>query len=57
MGHGGARTGAGRPPTNVRSERIQATVPPWAVVMLRALGGGSLSRGIVAALEKLKLRE
>ena len=33
------------------------SLPPWAVAALRLLGGGSLSRGIVAALERLNLRE
>ncbi|WP_297505640.1 hypothetical protein [Ferrovum sp.] len=54
---GGARPGAGRPPAEVKSERILVSIPPWAAAMLRALGGGSVSRGIVAALEKLRAHE
>ena len=51
---GGARPGAGRPPAEVKNEVHQVRLPPWAVAALRLLGGGSLSRGIVAALEKLR---
>ena len=54
---GGARPGAGRPPAEVPNESHRVSLPPWAVAALRLLGGGSLSRGIVAALEKLKLRD
>lgn len=54
---GGARPGAGRPPADVKNERILVTIPPWAATMLRALGEGSVSRGLVAALEKLRRRE
>ena len=56
-GHGGARPGAGRPPAEVKNEAHQVRLPLWAVAMLRRLGDGSISRGIVAALEKLKQRE
>lgn len=51
---GGARLGAGRPPAEVKNEGHHITLPPWAVAMLRKLGDGSISRGIVAALERLK---
>lgn len=54
---GGARPGSGRPPAEVKNERILVSIPPWAAAMLRALGNGSVSRGIVAALEKLRHRE
>ncbi|OIQ88140.1 hypothetical protein GALL_299890 [mine drainage metagenome] len=54
---GGARPGAGRPPAEVKNERILITIPPWAAAMLRALGDGHVSRGIVAALEKLRQHE
>lgn len=54
---GGPRPGSGRPRAEVKNEGHHVSLPPWAVAMLRLLGGGSLSRGIVAALEKLKLRE
>ena len=33
------------------------SLPPWAVAALRLLGGGSLSRGIVAALERLTVKD
>ena len=56
-GTGGARPGAGRKPAEVKNEKHMVSLPPWAVAALRLLGGGSLSRGIVAALERLNLRE
>lgn len=52
-GRGGARRGAGRPPAPVKNEGHHITLPPWAVAMLRKLGDGSISRGIVAALERI----
>ena len=54
---GGARSGAGRPRAEVKNERILVTIPPWAAAMLRVLGNGSVSRGLVAVLEKLRQRE
>ena len=54
---GGPRPGSGRPRAEVKNEGHHVSLPPWAAAMLRALGGGSISRGIVAALEKLKQRE
>ena len=56
-GRGGARTGAGRKPAEVKNEGHHVTLPPWAVAALRLLGDGSISRGIVAALEKLKHKD
>ncbi len=56
-GAGGARPGAGRKEAEVKNEKHLVSLPPWAVAMLRRLGDGSISRGIVAALEKLKQRE
>ena len=56
-GRGGARPGAGRKPAEVKAEGHHVTLPPWAAVMLRALGDGSISRGIVAALERLRGHE
>ena len=53
-GTGGARPGAGRKPAEVKNEKHMVSLPPWAVAALRLLGGGSLSRGIVAALERLR---
>ncbi len=50
--HGGARPGAGRPP--VDTERFHVSLPPWAAALLRSLGNGSISKGILAALEKMK---
>ena len=52
-GHGGARPGAGRKAAAVRNEGHHVSLPPWAVAALRALGDGSISRGVVAALERL----
>lgn len=54
---GGARAGAGRKPAEVKNEGLHITLPPWAAAMLRTLGGGSISRGIVAALERLRWHE
>ncbi len=54
---GGARPGAGRPAAEIPNESHRVALPPWAVAVLRRLGDGSISRGIVAALEKLKQRE
>lgn len=54
---GGARPGSGRPPADVKNERVLVSIPPWAAALLRALGNGSVSRGLVAALEKLRQRE
>ncbi|MDE2174904.1 MAG: hypothetical protein KGJ54_06420 [Betaproteobacteria bacterium] len=54
---GGARAGAGRKAAEVKHEGIHISLPPWAVAMLRTLGGGSISRGIVAALERLRGHE
>ena len=54
---GGARPGAGRPPAEIKHEGHHITLPPWAVAMLRKLGDGSISRGIVAALERIKREE
>ncbi|OIQ78751.1 hypothetical protein GALL_395330 [mine drainage metagenome] len=51
-GTGGARPGAGRKPAEVKNEKHLISIPPWAAAMLRALGDGSISRGIVAVLEK-----
>lgn len=56
-GTGGARPGAGRPRAEVKNEGHHITLPPWAVAALRRLGDGSISRGIVAALERLKLKD
>lgn len=56
-GTGGERPGAGRKPAEVKNEKHLVSLPPWAVEMLRRLGNGSISRGIVAVLEKLKKRE
>jgi hypothetical protein len=53
-GRGGARPGAGRRPAEVKNEGHHISLPPWAAAMLRALGDGSISRGIVAVLEKLR---
>ena len=52
-GTGGARPGAGRKPAEVKNEKHLISIPPWAAALLRALGGGSISRGVVAALKKL----
>ena len=53
-GTGGARPGAGRKPAEVKSEKHLISVPPWAAAMLRVLGDGSISRGIVAVLERFR---
>ena len=55
-GHGGARRGAGRPPAEVKKEVHQVRLPPWAAALLRTMGDGSISRGILAALAKLDRR-
>ena len=55
--HGGARSGAGRPPAEEKKEIHQVRLPPWAAALLRAMGEGSISRGIVVALGKLHKRE
>ncbi len=49
--------GSGRPPAEIKHEGRHITLPPWAVTMLRKLGDGSISRGIVAALERIKREE
>lgn len=56
-GRGGARPGAGRKPSEVKYEGHHITLPPWAAAMLRTLGDGSISRGIVTALERLRGHE
>ena len=56
-GRGGARPGAGRKPAEEKYERHHVTLPAWALVMLRTLGDGSISRGVVAALERLRGHE
>lgn len=56
-GTGGARPGAGRPTLDVPNEKHLVSLPPWAAAMLRTLGDGRISRGIVIALEKLKQRD
>lgn len=56
-GHGGARSGAGRPPAEEKKEVHQVRLPPWAAALLRTMGDGSISRGILIALAKLHKRE
>ena len=51
--HGGSRPGAGRPSTGATQHRV--SLPPWAVTLLKSLGNGSISKGIVAVLEKLRI--
>ena len=51
---GGPRPGSGRPRAEVKNEGHHVSLPPWAVSALRLLGDGSISRGIVAALEKIR---
>ena len=51
--HGGARPGAGLPKI-VGGKRVLVTLTPKNVETAKNLGGGNVSKGIRAALDKVK---
>ena len=50
MSRGGARPGAGRPPTGNSPRKVW--LPEWVVDELRAAGDGSVSKGIIRVIEQ-----
>jgi hypothetical protein len=58
IGHGGRRSGAGRPPIDTLTmQRVTVTLPDWAVTWARGEGRGNLSAGLRRLLEELDQRQ